>query len=88
MPPLASSPAYTSQIRRLELLSRAYPRVAQEHPTLHVLASITAKWNAVQTWVTNEVVCTPKLKERAQLLEKFILLAEVRGFGVSFVDLC
>lgn len=64
------------KLRRVEMVARAYPRLATEFTGGGVLPQITIKWNATQTWVSNELVSTPKLKERAILLEKFILLAE------------
>lgn len=65
-----------AKLRRVEMVARAYPRLATELGSNGVLPVMTAKWNATQTWVSNELVSTPKLKERAQLLEKFITLAD------------
>jgi glycine hydroxymethyltransferase/Rap guanine nucleotide exchange factor 1 len=65
-----------AKLRRMEMIARAYPRLVVDLAHSGVLQTITAKWNATQTWVSNELVSTPKLKERAHLLERFILLAE------------
>lgn len=57
------------KLRRPELVARAYPRLSSELVnSTAILPQLTVKWNATQTWVSNELVSTPKVKERAALL--------------------
>lgn len=62
------------KVRRVDMLAKAYPHVGKGMQ-LTALAQVTAKWNALQTWVTAEIVTSVKLKQRAALLERFIVLA-------------
>lgn len=62
------------KVRRIELLAKAYPHILKAG-TMHTLGQVTAKWNAVQTWVTTEIVTVPKIKQRVAILERFIVLA-------------
>lgn len=62
------------KVRRIEMLSKAYPQILKS-AGLPTLTQVTAKWNAVQTWVTAEIVTAPKLKGRVAVLERFIALA-------------
>lgn len=63
-----------TRVRRTELLSKAYPHL-QKNCVFPMLPIVTARWNAVQTWVTAEIVTLPKLKQRTIVVERFIALA-------------